>query len=126
MDVKDPRHYGNGMSHLEDVDGYARFTVHMEGRRAMDVLVNCNAEVATPEGSNLNPGWSLHPILIAQVDAPAETAKPTKGYAAATWELEDDGFTRKVQLSSINSYVAPRLAYLIARLFVPPYVPPTA
>lgn len=117
MDTKE-----QGMAWLEDVDGFSRFTIYLERRRVMDVLVNLQAEVAVPEGANLEPGWSLHPVLIAQVDAPTEAAQPTKGFAAAAWTVEslDTGFVRTVQASSIGSYVTPRLAHLVARLFVPP------
>lgn len=111
-----------GIQFVEAVDNAHRFTLHLERRRVMDILVDLSVEVAVPEGVTITPGFTLHPIRIAQVDAPAETSQATKGLAAATYELEGlaMGFVQRVQLSSVGSYVSPRLAHLVARLFVPP------
>lgn len=109
-----------GLSYVGDEGDNSRYTYFIEGRRVFDVLIDRGIFVPAPEGATLPEGCSLHPIFISMVDAPEDTRQPTKGFAAMQPYVSMEGVTTRVSGTSVTSYVQPRAAALLARLFVPP------
>lgn len=109
----------NGLSYVGDVNMISRYTLFLEGRRVMDILVDNAVTELPPAGVELGEGVSLHPISIAMVDAPEVTRQATNGLAARRPYLGDEGVTTRVSATTVQAYVLPRAAQLIARLFVP-------
>lgn len=109
----------NGLSYVGDVDTFSRYTLFLEGRRVMDVLVD-NAIVALDAQAEGAPeGVTAHPIYISMVDAPTNLAQATKGIAARKPYLGETGVTNRISADTVAAYVLPRAAILLARLFVP-------
>lgn len=109
----------NGLSYVGDVDTLSRYTLFMEGRRVMDILVDNGVTELIPEATDVPPGVSLHPIAIAMVDAPAQTAQKTAGLAVRRPYMDETGVGARISSTSVSHYVEPRAAKLLARLFVP-------
>lgn len=109
----------NGLSYVGDVNMISRYTLYLEGRRVMDVLVDNAITELPPAGVELGDGVSLHPISIAMVDAPEVTRQATNGLAARRPYMDESGVTTRVSATTVQTYVYPRAAQLLARLFVP-------
>jgi hypothetical protein len=109
-----------GLSYVEDENGFSRYTYSLEGRRVLDVLVDNNVFEPVPEGAKLPEGVALHPISICMVDAPIVSRQATKGFGASKPHITMEGVTTQVDGLTVRAYLEPRLAVMLARLFVPP------
>lgn len=114
MKVKD-----YGISYVGDVNMISRYTLFIEGRRVMDILVDNAVTELVPDGAEIPPGVSLHAISIAMVDAPEVTRQKTAGLAVRRPYLDENGVGGRISATSVSHYVEPRAAKLLARLFVP-------
>jgi hypothetical protein len=112
-----------GNEHAAGVE-WSRYTLFLEGRRVFDALVNLadDATAAGEAGGLAAPdGMVLRHIAIAKVDAPIDGGwMPTKGFAAHGPHFSDAGVFDHVDGKTVEAYVAPRAAFFLARLFVPP------
>ncbi len=116
-----------GLSYVCDEGTLSRYTVFLEGRRVLDVLVDNAVALDADEfpGVTLDVGCSLHRIMIAPVGAMAGFAQETKGAAVRAPHFEPDasgaaGIHQHIVSNSVTSYVWPRLAHLLARVYGPP------
>lgn len=117
-----------GLGYVGDEGNFSRYTFWLEDRRIFDVLVDNATQVSDadlPAGVTAEPGVTFHPISIARVDAPTDTRQPTKGFGAKVLKgvVDGDGMplglNHQISQTSVSGYVTPRVAYLLARLFVP-------
>jgi len=98
-----------------------RYTYFIEGRRVFDVLVDLSdaTEAATEAGLAAPDGMTMHRLYVATVDALPSTALPTKGFAAKGPHFSGEGVYDHVDGKTVEQYIAPRRATMLARLFVP-------
>lgn len=117
----------NGLSYVGDTEAagatWSRYTLFLEGRRVMDALVNLSddaTEAGAKTGCAAPDGMVLRHIAIAKVDATIEDGwMPTKGFAAHGPHFSGDGVYDHVDGKTVEQYIAPRAAFMLARLFVP-------
>lgn len=111
-----------GISYVSDEGTLSRYTVFIEGRRVMDVFVDNATTVPAPGNLELPEEVTLHPISVGMVDVPPlfpGAVQATKGFAAKHPHLDNEGVSVHVDTQTVGTYVMPRLATLLARIFVP-------
>jgi hypothetical protein len=110
---------GNGMAYTGDVAEYSTYTLHIGGRPVLDIAVN-----------NTDPDLVIYVGVPSSVRAKVEhgidTLIPTRGRAQKNLypvggdsETAPDALKERVTSRTVQSYVLPRIARLMADVYVP-------